>query len=96
MVQKLKENFIENGYTIVLVPCFKKYGRRLKGYICQDTLEIYIDKNLSCEEKIVTLIHELLHDIYEDWSERKIEKESFKIFQRLSERDLGFLQFLVS
>jgi Zn-dependent peptidase ImmA (M78 family) len=96
MIKELKDNFIKNGYSVVLVPKFKRFGKKVEGYICQDTLEIYIEKNLPLEERVITLLHELIHDIHEDWSEEKVENEARKIYQNLSDRDLGFLEFLVS
>lgn len=100
MFNKLKETLVKGGYRVVLtdygVPKGKRAKQRLaKGYIEPDSLKIYINKNLGLNDRVITLVHELLHEIFPAWGERRVEREAGKTFNRLNIDQLGFLQFFV-
>ena len=99
---KLKTTLINSGYDVVLTSKLKPPKdirglrfRSVKGYIVPDSLKIYISKALSVNDRVITLIHELLHEIYPAWTESKVERESKSIFQSLTVPQLGFLQFFI-
>lgn len=98
----LQTTLIESGYDVVLMKANKwpkrdVYHRRrgIKGYIVPDEMKIYINQSIGINDRVVTLIHELFHEIYPDWSEDKVESEAKKTFKKLSVSQLGFLQFFV-
>jgi len=97
---KLKRVLLESGYRVILtsnVSRSKKKGlaRGIKGYIVPDDLKIYINKNIGVNDRVVTLVHELLHEIYPAWTEGKVNQSSKRIFQHLTVSQLGFLQFFI-
>lgn len=69
--------------------------RRTKGFIAPDQLKIYINQNIGVNDRVITLVHELLHEIYPEWTEPKVERESKNAFKDLTVPQLGFLQFFV-
>ena len=98
----LKKTLLESGYEVRLVNSARKgamkpytIARPTKGYIVPDDLTIYIDRNLGLNDRVVTLIHELLHEIHPHWEETRVEIESRRIFNNLNVSQLGFLQFFV-
>lgn len=97
---KLKTTLLRSGYEVILVNKLmpKKASARsrgVKGYIVPDELKIYISKTIGINDRVITLIHELLHEIYPQWSERKVEQECKSIFRSLKVSQLGWLQFFV-
>lgn len=97
---KLRNTLVQSGFRVVLVnKILPKKGqarsRGVKGYIVPDELKIYINKAIGINDRVVTLIHELLHEIYPQWTERKVEQECKRIFRSLKVSQLGFLQFFV-
>ncbi len=99
---KLKKTLIESGYEVILMtsarwPRADVFHRRrgIKGYIVPDEMKIYINQSIGINDRVVTLIHELLHEIEPNWNEEKVETASKKIFKKLGVSQLGFLQFFV-
>ncbi len=99
---KLKKTLIESGYEVILMtanrwPRADVFHRRrgIKGYIVPDEMKIYINQSIGINDRVVTLIHELLHEIEPIWTEDKVEASAKKIFKKLSVSQLGFLQFFV-
>ncbi len=100
--RKLRETLLRSGYEVVLT---KKLGqansitplrfRRTKGYIAPDQLRIYINQNIGVNDRVITLVHELLHEVYPEWTELKVERTSKNVFRDLTVPQLGFLQFFV-
>jgi len=99
----IKKALLESGYEVRLVNSVRTKrpytllarARSTKGYIVPDDLTIYIDKNLGLNDRVITLIHELLHEIYPAWEEPRVEGESRRLFNNLNVSQLGFLQFFV-
>lgn len=98
---KLKNTLVQSGYRVILVDrLLPRKGvatrsRGVKGYIVPDELKIYINKAIGINDRVVTLIHELLHELYPQWSETKIERECKRVFRGLKVSQLGWLQFFV-
>ena len=100
--KKLKSTLLYSGYEVVLT---KQLGqmrlmssfrfRRTKGFIAPDQLRIYINQNIGVNDRVITLVHELLHEIYPEWTEPRVERESKNTFKDLTVPQLGFLQFFV-
>ncbi len=99
---KLKKTLIESGYDVILMRANKwpksdvfHKRRGIKGYILPDELKIYINQNIGINDRVITLIHELLHELFPTWTETRVEAAAKKIFKNLNIAQLGFLQFFV-
>lgn len=100
MFSKLKKVLLHSGYQVILTRNISKHEPKaiacgIKGYILPDNLKIFINKSFGVNDRVITLIHELLHEIYPSKSEYQIDKLSNKIFNDLNVSQLGFLQFFV-
>ncbi len=98
----LKKALLISGYEICLVKTVRNprpytliLARGTKGYLAPDDFKIYIDRNLGLNDRVITLIHELLHELHPIWGERRVESEAQRIFRHLNVSQLGFLQFFV-
>lgn len=98
---KIKDTLLHSGYEVILSNKMTadkgEYVRfrEAKGYIAPDELRIYINKSIGINDRVITLVHELLHEIFPLWQEKRVEKESKQIFKNLTVPELGFLQFFV-
>ena len=100
MFDKLKRVLLKSGYQVVLTGDFSNQrsgglARGTKGYILPDDLKIFINKNNGINDRVITLVHELLHEIHPVWEEPRVDRDSKKIFNKLTVSQLGFLQFFV-
>ena len=100
MFNKLKDVLLHSGYRVILTNDFSReksggLARATKGYILPDDLKIFINKNININDRVVTLIHELLHEIKPCWEETKVDRNSKRIFKKLTISELGFLQFFI-
>lgn len=85
----------------------QKSRMRKWGCIMPDKFEIHIKANLPYEEKIKTLIHELLHFYYDEIIEKKwrgntqnseelfIEERTEILYRRLNATERGLLEFFL-
>ena len=89
---KLLNTFEDSGFTINLV----SGSARMKGQIKPDHNEIYINKNLSGDERIQTFLHEVIHLYDDSLNEEQTETAALALFATLSEAELGYIEFLVS
>jgi hypothetical protein len=98
----LKKVLINSGYQVVLTTKMAPRGhlhsskfRETKGFIVPDQLKIYINRRISVNDRVVTLVHELLHEVYPTWQESTVERRCKQIFRDLTVSQLGFFQFFV-
>jgi len=98
---KLRSTLVQSGYRVILVDKLtprKNHSLRsrgVKGYIVPDELKIYINQAIGVNDRVITLIHELLHELYSQWPESKVERECKRIFRSLKVSQLGWFQFFV-
>ena len=100
MFDKLKNVLISSGYRVILTKKIEKDShsglcRGIKGYILPDQLKIFINKSFGVNDRVVTLIHELLHEIHPSKTENQVDRLSKTIFNNLNVSQLGFLQFFI-
>jgi len=100
MFSKLKDILLHSGYRVILTSDFTRQksgglARATKGYILPDDLKIFINRGININDRVVTLIHELLHEIKPSWEETKVDHKSKSIFKKLTISELGFLQFFI-
>jgi len=100
---KLKNTLLYSGYEVILTSVPQNGGtgkrgtrhRAAKGYIVPDELKIFINRRIGINDRVITLVHELMHEIYPNWQEPRVERESKKVFRGLTVPQLGFFQFFV-
>ncbi len=101
---KVVANLLENGFEIRQTRDFSgaiDFGRfseargLVKGYVFPDDLVILINKDQSPKEKLITLIHETLHDLFPRFSEPKIEKTALSVYRALSDENRSILTSLL-
>ena len=100
MFDKLKDILLHSGYRVILTKKIEKdnrggFSRGIKGYILPDQLKIFINKRFGANDRVVTLIHELLHEIHPSKTESQVDRLSKTIFNDLNVSQLGFLQFFI-
>jgi len=98
----LKGVLLHSGYEVVLTKKISPRGhhpshkfREAKGFIVPDQLKIYINRSISVNDRVITLIHELFHELYPTWQESTVERNCKQAFRELTVSQLGFLQFFV-
>jgi hypothetical protein len=67
-----------------------------KGYIDPANDRIVIRRGLPAEDRARTLLHEIVHDCYPDWSEADVEECAQFVYENLSNSDQGIVQFLAT
>lgn len=96
---RLKKTLLNSGYQVILTDRFVRraggLARGSKGYILPDDLKIFINKTIGVNDRVITLVHELLHEVYPTWQEQQVDRASKRIFNHLTVPQLGFLQFFV-
>jgi len=108
-LETLLQLLVESGFEIVLKPESALLAQSakprvrartatatIKGLIVPDENVILINRDLTKQERVITAIHELIHLHSPKLSEDVTEQEAQRLFARLNERDLGYLEFLVS
>jgi hypothetical protein len=107
---QLKKTFLDSGYEIRFFPRHDLEGLALDapaevkrhlqtnimGLIIPDEDIIGIAKDLSVEDRVLTLIHELIHLYNDDIDEDDVESMTQELEQSLTPEQYGFFQFLVS
>lgn len=83
------KKFVKNPwdyYPIVdIVPHIKVDGYDIKGLL--DGGDLLVSKDQPLSGRFLTLLHELLHIEYPEWSERAVEAEARKLYYHLTERE---------
>lgn len=107
---QLKKTFVESGYEIRTLPRHeleslaldapydvkRHQSSNIMGLIMPDENIIGLAKDLSVDERAVTLLHELIHLHDEEIEEEDVEQYTLELEQSLTPSQFGFLQFLVS
>lgn len=71
-------------------------GCSISGYLDPENDRIIIRRNLNPEERAVTLLHELVHQCYPEWSEADVEACALYAYDRLSDQDRAIVSFLAT
>lgn len=107
-VEKIKNLLFNEGYHILVCSdshlnrlsgisaAYSRADRSIKGLSLPDKYEIVINKSLNTKERVLTLIHELIHLLDEKLSEHQTERKTQIIYSSLSESDLGLFEFITS
>lgn len=110
-VQRLLRNMRAAGFTVSLASAPQLRARlnrpgvrhrapaaspSVLGVIVPDENAILINRTLSLEERVKTVLHELIHLAEPLLSENKTKLATQKLFTGLTEHQRGYLEFLVS
>ena len=69
----VNDNIRHRGYRVR----YQKLGRRKAVGLCDwDNKEILIDERQTARNKLDTIVHEHLHRMHPDWSEKQVAKEA--------------------
>lgn len=107
---QLKKSFLDSGYEIRFFPSRKleqlaldapmevkrHLDSNIMGLIMPDENTIGLATELNLEEKVSTLIHELIHLTDDSIDEEEVEAYTLEMEAALSPAQFGFLEFLVS
>lgn len=77
-------------------PIYCQDDNTIKGLILPDRNEIVINKAFDLHERVLTLIHELIHLFDPKISEDQTENEAIELYNNLNDSDLGYFEFAVS
>ena len=97
MVSQIYQGVFDTTYDIAFrdrLPTFA--GCNINGYIDPLNDRIIIRRGLSIEERALTLLHEIVHECYPEWSEEDVEACAQYTYQQLSEDDQGIVAFLAT
>jgi len=95
MINKIKKLIIDGDISIKYVKHFRGFkGIPIKGFYDPENDIILINDSLTPKEKIITIIHEYLHDIYPEWTESKVETTCLNLYKQLNEQDHLFFRQL--
>jgi uncharacterized protein (DUF433 family) len=98
MVAQVYQAIFDTSYDIAFrdrLPRFSS-GQCIKGYIDPVNDRIVIRRNLAIEERALTLLHEVVHECYPDWSEEDVEACASYTYQNLSDHDQTIVNFLAT
>ncbi len=99
MISTVYQGVFETGYDITFrdrLPTFGHKDAKANGYIDPANDRIVIRRGLSPNDRALTLLHEIVHDCYPEWSEADVESCAQFVYQRLSREDRGIVQFLAT
>ena len=95
MVAQIFQGLYETGYDITFrdrLPRFQ--GCSINGYIDPASDQIIIRRNLPADERAVTLLHEIVHECYPEWSEADVEACALYTYENLTDQDKAIVHFL--
>lgn len=78
------------------LPRFGTARGKAKGYIDPLNDRIIIRRDLPLQERSLTLLHEIVHECYPQWSETDVEACATYTYQNLSDTDRGIVHFLAT
>ena|SRR5438105_596623 len=95
MVADVYQAIFDTTYDIAFRDRLPRFlGKPIKGYIDPATDQIFIRRNLSIRERALTLLHEVIHECYPDWSEPDVEACAVYTYDRLSNQERAIVNFL--
>lgn len=97
MVAEIYQGVFESSYDIAFRNRLPKFsGCSINGYIDPINDRIIIRRNLSIQERALTLLHEIVHECYPEWSEADVEACAQFTYVQLSEQDQAIVAFLAT
>jgi hypothetical protein len=98
MIAQIYQEAFDTPYDITFRDRLPRFQTdcSISGYLDPQNDRIVIRRNLSAEERAITLLHELVHQCYPEWSEADVEACAVYTYERLSEDDRAIISFLAT
>ena len=98
MIASVYQGVFDTTYDIAFRDRLPRFGScsSVKGYIDPLNDRIVIRRNLAPAERALTLLHEIVHECYPEWSEDDVEACAQYTYQNLSEADQAIVAFLAT
>lgn len=100
MLATVFQGVFDTSYDIAFRDRLPTFGtgraKTTKGYIDPVNDRIVIRRGLSPDDRARTLLHEVVHDCYPEWSEEDVEQCAQFVYDNLSKSDRGIVQFLAT
>jgi hypothetical protein len=98
MVAQVYQAIFDTSYDIAFRDRLPRFSasRPIKGYIDPVNDRIVIRRNLDIAERALTLLHEVVHECYPEWSEEDVEACAQYTYQNLSQQDQAIVNFLAT
>lgn len=97
MVAEIFQGVFDSSYDVTFRNRLPKIsGCQINGYIDPATDRIVIRRNLSIKERALTLLHEIVHECYPEWSEEDVESCAQYTYSQLGEDDQAIISFLAT
>lgn len=98
MIATVYQGVFETSYDIEFRNRLPRFGtnHQANGYIDPVNDRIVIRRDAEVDQRAITLLHEVVHEIYPDWSEADVEAAAQYTYQNLSETDRGIVNFLAT
>jgi hypothetical protein len=98
MIAQIYQEVFDTPYDITFRDRLPRFATScsISGYLDPTNDRIVIRRNLSPDERAKTLLHELVHQCYPEWSEADVEACALYTYDRLSEADRSIVSFLAT
>ena len=98
MVAQIYQGVFDTTYDIAFRDRLPRFHRRFltSGYLDPLNDRIVIRRNLPIQERALTLLHEVVHECYPEWSEADVEACAIYTYERLSDQDKTIVNFLAT
>lgn len=98
MIATVYQGVFETGYDIEFRKRLPRFGtdHQANGYIDPVNDRIVIRRDAAVDQRAITLLHEIVHEIYPDWDEESVEACAQYTYQNLSDEDRGIVNFLAT
>lgn len=98
MIAQIYQEVFDTTYDITFRDRLPRFQTTcpISGYIDPVNDRIVIRRDLTPEERAKTLLHELIHQCYPEWSEADVEACALYTYDRLSEADRAIVSFLAT
>ncbi len=100
MLATVFQGVFDTTYDIEFRDRLPRFGtaqtKQTKGYIDPANDRIIIRRDLNLQERSLTLLHEIVHECYPQWSETDVEACATYTYQNLSDTDRGIVHFLAT
>lgn len=98
MVAQIYQGVFDTTYDIAFRDRLPRFTCRtpIKGYLDPLNDRIIIRRNLPIEERALTLLHEVVHECYPEWSEADVEACAVYTYETLSSQDQAIVNFLAT
>lgn len=98
MVAQIYQGVFDTTYDIAFRDRLPRFHTlyQTKGYLDPLNDRIVIRRAMPIQERALTLLHEVVHECYPEWSEADVEACAVYTYERLSDQDQAIVNFLAT